>query len=100
MKVSRVIMPIAWLLLKSFFKRLWQKYLFRDFHPIFILYHFAILLGIISIPYAIKILKLTFGGMDVSPVTLVVYVFLVISSLQSLMFAMWMDIQDNERLYK
>jgi glycosyltransferase involved in cell wall biosynthesis len=100
MKISRVILPIAWLLFKSFFKRLWQKYLFRDFHPLFLLYHFAMILGIVSIPYGIKILKLTFSGNNVSPVTLVVFVFLVISSLQSLMFAMWMDIQDNARLYK
>jgi glycosyltransferase involved in cell wall biosynthesis len=100
MKISRVIVPIAWLLFKSFFKRLWQKYLFRDFHPLFLLYHFAMILGIASIPYGIKILKLTFSGINVSPVTLVVFVFLVISSLQSLLFAMWMDINDNERLYK
>jgi hypothetical protein len=100
LKISRVIVPIAWLLFKSFFKRLWQKYLFRDFHPLFLLYHIAILLGLVSIPFGIKILKLTVSGMDVNPVTLLVFIFLVISSLQSLLFAMWMDIQDNERLYK
>ena len=47
-----------------------------------------------------RYLDSTFSGIDVSPVTLVVFVFLVISSLQSLLFAMWMDINDNERLYK
>jgi hypothetical protein len=31
---------------------------------------------------------------------LMVFVFLFISSFQSLLFAMWMDIQDNERLNK
>jgi glycosyltransferase involved in cell wall biosynthesis len=100
LKISRVIVPIAWLLLKSFFKRLWQKYLFRDFHPLFLLYHIAILLGIVSVPFGIKILNLTFGGKDVNPVTLLVFIFLVITSLQSMLFAMWMDIQDNERLYR
>ncbi len=100
LKIWRVIVPIAWLLFKSFFKRLWQKYLFRDFHPLFLLYHIAILLGMVSVPFAIKILKLTLSGIDVNPVTLLVFIFLVISSLQSLLFAMWMDIQDNERLYK
>jgi glycosyltransferase involved in cell wall biosynthesis len=100
MKISRVIMPIGWLLFKSFFKRLWQKYLFRDFHPLFLLYHASIVLGLVSIYYGIKILNLTFSGEDVNPVTLVVFVFLVISSLQLLLFGMFMDIQDNERLYK
>ena len=31
---------------------------------------------------------------------LLVFMFLFISGFQSLLFAMWMDIQDNERLYK
>ena len=32
--------------------------------------------------------------------TLFAFTFLGISSIQSFLFAMWMDIQDNERLYK
>ncbi len=100
MNVTRVIPKISWLLLKSFFKRLWVKYLFRDFHPLFLLYHFSFILGLCSIPYAIKIISLTFGGVDVSPITMLVFFFLFTGSFQSLLFAMWMDIQDNERLYK
>ncbi len=100
MNVTRVIPKISWLLLKSFFKRLWVKYLFRDFHPLFLLYHFSFILGLCSIPYAIKIISLTFGGADVSPITMLVFFFLFTGSFQSLLFAMWMDIQDNERLYK
>lgn len=100
MKIMKVIPTISILLVKSFFKRLWQKYLFREFHPLFILYHLSILLAIISIPYAMKILIIVFSGKNVNPVTLMTYIFLAISSFQSLLFAMWMDIQDNERLYK
>ncbi|MGV8059397.1 MAG: glycosyltransferase family 2 protein [Smithellaceae bacterium] len=100
MKVTRVIPNISWLLFKSFFKRLWIKYLFRDFHPLFLLYHFSFILGLCSIPYAIKIISLTFGGAPVSPITMLVFFFLFTGSFQSLLFAMWMDIQDNERLYK
>jgi hypothetical protein len=101
MKVSKVIPKISWLLLKSFFKRLWIKYLLKDFHPLFLLYHFSFLLGIIAIPYAIKIANIIlFTREDVSPLTMLAFAFLFISSFQSLLFAMWMDIQDNERLYK
>lgn len=100
MKVHKVIPKISWLLFKSFFKRLWIKYLFRDFHPLFLLYHFAFLLGIFTIPYAIKIASITFSGGRVSPVTMLAFFFLFTGSFQSLLFAMWMDIQDNERLYK
>jgi len=100
MKISRVIPGIAWLLFKSFFKRLWIKYLFRDFHPLFLLYHFSFILGLCSIPYAIKIILIILAGESVSPLTMLAFFFLFTSSFQSLLFAMWMDIQDNERLYK
>jgi hypothetical protein len=101
MRVARVIPKISWLLFKSFFKRLWIKYLFKDFHPLFLLYHFAFILGIFTIPYTMKIGSIMlFTNDNVSPLTMLAFVFLFISSFQSLLFAMWMDIQDNERLYK
>jgi glycosyltransferase involved in cell wall biosynthesis len=101
MNVLRVIPKISWLLFKSFFKRLWIKYLIRDFHPLFLLYHFAFVLGAITIPYMIKIAHIILFTRDnVSPLTMLAFVFLFISAFQSLLFAMWMDIQDNERLYK
>ncbi|HOW57674.1 MAG TPA: glycosyltransferase family 2 protein [Smithellaceae bacterium] len=100
MKVGIVIPLISWLLFKSFFKRLWVKYLFRDFHPLFLLYHFAIVLGVLSLPYAIKIISLAWNGHEVNPVTMLAFFILFTGSFQSFLFAMWMDIQDNERLYK
>jgi len=100
MKVGIVIPLISWLLFKSFFKRLWVKYLFRDFHPLFLLYHFAIVLGVLSLPYAVKIISLAWSGQEVNPVTMLAFFILFTGSFQSFLFAMWMDIQDNERLYK
>ncbi len=100
MKPFKVVLPISWLLLRRFFMRLWVKYLFRDFHPLFILYHTSFLLLLASIPYAIKILRLVILGLHANPVTVLAFVFLFISGSQSLLFAMWMDIIDNERLYK
>jgi len=100
MNLCKVIPGISWLLCKSFFKRLWIKYLFRDFHPLFLLYHFAFILVLFWMPYAFKIIKLTLIGHTVSPVTMLAFFFLFTSSFQSFLFAMWMDIQDNERLYK
>jgi glycosyltransferase involved in cell wall biosynthesis len=100
MNVLRVMMPILWLLLRSFIKRLWIKYLFRDFHPLFLLYHFAFAMGLISIPYLNKIGRAIYTGQILSYETLLGTIFLLGSGFQSLLFAMWMDMQDNERLYK
>jgi len=101
MKIHKVIPRISWLLFKSFFKRLWIKYLFRDFHPLFLLYHFSFVLFFAALPFGIKILNhALFLKTSANPVTVLAFVFLAISAFQSFLFAMWMDIQDNERLYK
>nr|NQU89949.1 hypothetical protein [Bacteroidota bacterium] len=100
MKVIKVIPRISFLLFRLFFERLWIKYLFRDFHPLFLLYHMAFVLMIASIPFAVKILNLVLSGVNANPLTVLAFVFLFISGFQSFLFAMWMDIQDNDRLYK
>jgi len=101
MKVLKVIPRISFLLFKSFFKRLWIKYLFRDFHPLFLLYNLSLILFLASLPFALDIIEKVFTkGESIVSNNLIVFIFLVISSFQSLLFAMWMDIQDNDRLYK
>ncbi len=99
MKVMRVIPRISWMLFKAFFKRIWTRYFKRDFHPLFLLYMLAIVLSLASIPFLVEILKnLSVAGSVTPNSILLIYIFLVTSSLQSLFFAMWMDIQDNDRL--
>lgn len=100
MKVGKVIFKVSWLLIKLFFKRLWSKYLFRDFHPLFIFYNLGLLAGLAAIPYGLKVFKSIVLGKVMSYEPLLAFVFLSISSIQFLIFAMWMDMQDNERLYK
>jgi len=100
MKIFKVIPRVSWLLFKSFFKRLWIKYLFRDFHPLFLLYHSAFILFFCSLPFLFKIFYHWYNGTNANSVTALAFVFLFFSSFQSFLFAMWMDIQDNERLYK
>lgn len=103
MKIMFVIPRVSWLLLRSFFKRIWIKYFFRDFHPLFILYNLSFLLFFFSIPFAIRIIKYMLYGSPIGDKPIlnsIMFMFLIVSSMQSLLFAMWMDIQDNERLYK
>jgi glycosyltransferase involved in cell wall biosynthesis len=101
MKIMKVIPRVSLLLIKSFFIRLWKKYLFRDFHPLFILYNMSFLLFFAAIPFAYKMIYLTLNPIrEISDATILAFMFLMISSFNSFLFAMWMDIQDNERLYK
>jgi hypothetical protein len=102
MKIGSVIPKISILLIKLFFKRLWIKYFIKDFHPLFVLYNIGFILFFVSIPFAYRILSYFFGNsVGERPIlNSLMFVFLIVSSFQSLLFAMWMDIQDNERLYK
>lgn len=100
MNIFKVIPKISWLLVRSFFKRLYIKYLFKSFHPIFLLYHFSAVLFIFNIKNLITVLNVFFEGDDISFENLLIFSFVAISSFQSLILAMWMDIQDNEKLYK
>lgn len=100
MKIWKVIPLVSILLCKSFFKRLWLKYFFRDFHPLFILYHLSFFLFIVWIPYLIKMSKIVYWGTSASIETLFAFTFIGVTAIQFLLYAMWMDIQDNERLYK
>ncbi len=103
MKIFKVIPRVSWMLFRLFFKRLWVKYLFRDFHPLFILYNFSFILFFVSFPFALKIIDyLRFGSPvgDKPILNSLMFMFLIVSAMQSFLFAMWMDIQDNERLYK
>lgn len=104
MKVSKVIPTVSWLLFRSFFKRIWVKYFLRDFHPLFLFYMFSFVLGTAATVYLVKliinIVRAVQTGVDVGVLPTLAFIFLLISSFQSFIFAMWMDIQDNERLYK
>ena len=100
MNIKKVIPRISWLLFTSFFKRIWRKYFIRDFHPLFLFYLLGVILGLFNIPFLIQIIKNWFTTSVTPNSILILFMFLFISSFQSFLFAMWMDIQDNERLYK
>jgi glycosyltransferase involved in cell wall biosynthesis len=101
MKVLKVVPRISFLLFKSFFKRLWFKYFFKDFHPLFFFYNLSFVLGLIAVGYGVKIFYLWISSVrEINTLTILAFLFLAITSLQLFFFGMWLDIQDNERLYK
>ncbi len=101
MKILKLIPRLSLLLLYSFIKRLFVKYLFRDFHPLFLFYALAFILAVIDIPFIVELFRnFIYKGEVTRDSWLIIFIFLTITSLQSLFFAMWMDIQDNQKLYK
>ncbi len=100
MKVSKVIPRVSWLLVKLFFERMFKKYLLKDFHPLFLLYMIAFITFLINIPMGIKFWSHYILNAEVMYGHLTLHLFLTMFSFQSFIFAMWFDMQDNERLYE
>ena len=101
MKIFKVIPKISFLLLKSFFKRLWIKYFFKDFHPIFLFYNISFILALAAVLYGAKIIYLWVTLIrEIDNLTILAFIFLSVTSLQLFLYGMWLDIQDNQRLYK
>lgn len=101
MKISRVIPTVSILLIKNFFCRLFLKYFLRDFHPLFLFYTVGMLLSLINIPFIISIIYnvIILNG-SVTIGIYITFLLLTLFSFQSIAFGMWMDIQDNDRLFK
>lgn len=101
LNIIKVSLPILFLLIRSFFKRLQTKYLYRSFHPLYLLYWSAFIIGIINTYFLYELIINFLTPNSKTPTDyLIIFIFLSISGFQSLLFAMWMDIQDNERLSK
>lgn len=94
----QVIPRISLLLIKGFFERLFYKYVILDFHPLIFFY----LLGLLTFPLGslfglyLFLYRLLIG--PVAATSALFAVFLVVSGLQSLFFAMWFDMEYNRHL--
>jgi glycosyltransferase involved in cell wall biosynthesis len=97
-RVPRVIPSISWLLIKSAAWRLKEKYIIRDFHPLvfFLLFGLVLLLGGTGLGVYCVYLRFAVGSVALPGV--IFSAFLIITGLQSLFFAMWMDMEYNKSL--
>jgi glycosyltransferase involved in cell wall biosynthesis len=98
MRYRHVVPRISWLLAKGFCRRLWEKYVIRDFHPLVFFYLVGFLatasgliLGIVVVAYRIAGYPFTVG-------TVVLIALLVLSGSQFTLFAMWFDMESNKDL--
>jgi glycosyltransferase involved in cell wall biosynthesis len=101
MKIFKVIPRLSVQLVRNFVKRLYSKYLFKDFHPLFMLYHASFFMFFADLHYGYKVaMSFISPPYKVTDQAFIAFVFLTISASQALFFAMWMDMMDNDKLYK
>ncbi|PCJ57038.1 MAG: glycosyl transferase family 2 [Planctomycetota bacterium] len=100
MKIPIVIPKISFLLIKLFLKRLVVKYFLNDFHPLFLCYlMFIFCLGLDIAIFANLIYILQTEEIFRDNYFLLGSLMTMLTTL-FLLFGMWFDMQDNERLQK
>jgi glycosyltransferase involved in cell wall biosynthesis len=98
-KLGRYTLNTSLLLLRLFIRRLWRKYLVRQFHPLVFFYAFSLLTTVFMVvPLSIRFLALYLRDGVAPSTTLILLTFTTMMAFFSLFFAMWMDMEDNRRL--
>ena len=98
MRYRHVVPRIAWLLLKGFFWRLWEKYVKRDFHPLVFFYVMGFIATVAGVLLGLVVVGYRIAGYSIPIATVVLVALLVISGLQFTLFAMWFDMESNKDL--
>jgi glycosyltransferase involved in cell wall biosynthesis len=97
-RYRHVVPRIAWLLLKGFFWRLWEKYVKRDFHPLVFFYVMGFVATVAGVLLGLVVVGYRIVGYSIPISTVVLVALLVISGLQFTLFAMWFDMESNKDL--
>ena len=98
-KIQKVLFTISSILLRMFLKRLKEKYIIRDFHPLIFFYFFGFLFGVLSLLLFIRIFWFWFIlGLDIPKINAMAALFSFMSSTQFSLFAMWFDMEANKDL--
>jgi len=97
-KLRRVIPRISWVLFKGFWRRLFFKYVIRDFHPLIFFYLLSFILLGSSFPLAFRLFYIWIKRADIPDMNALALIFTLISGLQTLFFGMWFDMEYNKNL--
>jgi glycosyltransferase involved in cell wall biosynthesis len=98
MRYRHVVPRIAWLLLRGFFWRLWEKYVKRDFHPLVFFYLVGFVSFVAGVILGLVVAAYRAAGYSITVGTVVLVALLVLSGSQFTLFAMWFDMESNKDL--
>ena len=97
-RLIRFIPRILWLLFKGFWRRLFFKYVIKDFHPLVFFYILSFFLLGVSLPLAVRFFYVWTVTGDIPDINAMALIFTLISGLQTLFFGMWFDMNYNKHL--
>jgi glycosyltransferase involved in cell wall biosynthesis len=98
MKVLRVTFGISGLLFRRFWWRMFHKYVLRDFHPLVFFYSLSAVTSVAAVALFVRLCVLWAREGFVPQTTALTLAFVLITTFQSVFFAMWMDMEANADL--
>ncbi len=97
-KLWKYIPKTSLILIRLFFKRLWRRYIVKDFNPLVLFYLFAFFnVIVILIPFTVRFFYMYFTTAEFPRTTFTILVFTFLITLQSIFFAIWMDMDYNRK---
>jgi len=97
-RLMQVIPRISWILFKGFWRRLFFKYVVKDFHPLVFFYCLSVILLTVSVPLTVRFFYIWAKTGNIPDINAMALVFSLISGFQSLFFGMWFDMEANKHL--
>lgn len=97
-KVRKVMFTIPWVLIKGFWRRMFEKYVIRNFHPLVFFYLLGVVFFVLTFILGVQIVahKYIFGFFP--PIRTLAMMFSFVSASQFSLFAMWFDMENNREL--
>lgn len=97
-KYHHAVFHLSLLLLRLFCRRMVQKYIIRDFHPLVFFYTFGAALFVPGLLFGLHLLMTRILVKPVAPTSALFAVFMLVSGLQLLLFGMLFDMEANRDL--
>lgn len=94
----RFIPRLALLILRLFIKRMVQKYIIRDFHPLVLFYLFGVFSLALDLPLGVLFFWRWIANGVVPEITALAIAFVTLLGFQSILFAMLFDMEANRDL--
>ncbi|MBN1661658.1 MAG: glycosyltransferase family 2 protein [Anaerolineae bacterium] len=94
----RMIPRLSWFMLRLFIRRMVQKYIIRDFHPLIFFYFFGFALLALCVPLGARVFYMWGATGHIPPINSMAVMLCSIIGLQFLLFAMWFDMESNRDL--
>ncbi|MFC1607005.1 glycosyltransferase family 2 protein [Candidatus Latescibacterota bacterium] len=97
-KIHRVIFSISILILRLFFRRMTQKYIIRDFHPLVLFHMMGFSLMAVNIPLIIRLFLKWYYFDYIPSINALAILFCSFAGMQLILFALLFDMEANKEL--